>query len=42
VAGGRAALTALEQHDYDVLKSTPKPRKKTIVTGLVMAYLRGR
>ena len=42
VAGGRAALTAIEQHDYDVLKSTPKPRKKTIVTGLVMAYLRGR
>jgi len=42
VAGGRAALIAIEQHDYDVLKSTPKPRKKTIVTGLVMAYLRGR
>ena len=42
VAGGRAALTAIEQHDFDVLKTTPKPRKQTVATNVVKAYLRGR
>jgi squalene synthase HpnC len=42
VAGGRAALTAIEQHDFDVLAATHKPNKKTVATELVKAYLRGR
>jgi squalene synthase HpnC len=42
VAGGRAALAAIEQHDYDVLASTPRPRKPRLVAELARAYLRGR
>jgi len=42
VAGGRAALAAIEQHDFDVLAATRTPRKKTVATELVKAYLRGR
>jgi squalene synthase HpnC len=42
VAGGRAALAAIEQHNYDVLASTPKPRKPRLVAELARAYLRGR
>jgi squalene synthase HpnC len=42
VAGGRAALTAIEQHDYDVLATTPKPRKPVLLRELVKVYLRGR
>jgi phytoene/squalene synthetase len=42
VAGGRAALAAIEQHNYDVLASTPRPRKPRLVAELARAYLRGR
>ncbi len=42
VAGGRAALAAIEQHDYDVLATTPKPRKPVLLRELVKVYLRGR
>jgi squalene synthase HpnC len=42
VAGGRAALTAIEQHGYDVLATTPKPRKPVLLRELVKVYLRGR
>jgi squalene synthase HpnC len=42
VAGGRAALAAVERHGYDVLASTPKPRKSTLLRKLGTTYLRGR
>jgi squalene synthase HpnC len=42
VAGGRAALTAIEQHGYDVLASTPKPGKPRLAAELIKSYLRGR
>ena len=42
VGGGRAALKAIEQHDYDVLAATPKPRKPVLLRELVKVYLRGR
>jgi squalene synthase HpnC len=42
VAGGRAALTAVEQAGYDVLASTPRPRKPTMLRKLGSTYLRGR
>lgn len=42
VAGGRAALAAIEGHGYDVLASTPKPGKRTTLKELAKAYLRGR
>jgi squalene synthase HpnC len=42
VAGGRAALAAIEDHDYDVLSTTPKPRPPTLLKELAKAYLRGR
>jgi squalene synthase HpnC len=42
LAGGRAALAAIEGHGYDVLASTPKPRKPVLVRELAKAYLRGR
>jgi squalene synthase HpnC len=42
VAGGRAALSAVERHGYDVLASTPKPRKPTLLMQLGKTYLRGR
>ena len=42
VAGGRAALAAIEDHDYDVLAITPRPRRSTTVKELAKAYLRGR
>ncbi len=42
VAGGRAALAAIEQHDYDVLATTPRPRKPVLLRELVKVYLRGR
>jgi squalene synthase HpnC len=42
VAGGRAALKAIEQHDYDVLAATPRPRKPRMIAELSKAYLRGR
>lgn len=42
VAGGRAALIAIERHGYDVLATTPKPRKPVLLRELVKVYLRGR
>lgn len=42
VAGGRAALAAIEAEDYDVLRVTPRPRKPVMVKELAKAYLRGR
>ena len=42
VAGGRAAFRSIEDHGYDVLASTPKPRKPVLIKELVKAYLRGR
>jgi squalene synthase HpnC len=42
VAGGRAAFRSIEDHGYDVLASTPKPRKPVLIKELAKAYLRGR
>jgi squalene synthase HpnC len=42
VAGGRAALTAVERHGYDVLASTPRPSKPATLKNLALTYLRGR
>jgi squalene synthase HpnC len=42
VAGGRAALTAVEQAGYDVLAGTPKGRKQVLLRELIKTYLRGR
>jgi squalene synthase HpnC len=42
VAGGRAALAAVEQAGYDVLASTPRPGKPTMLRKLGSTYLRGR
>ena len=42
VAGGRAALAAIEAEDYDVLRVTPRPRKPVMIKELAKAYLRGR
>jgi len=42
VAGGRAALAAVERHGYDVLASTPKPGKPTLARKLGASYLKGR
>ncbi|MFI0484805.1 squalene synthase HpnC [Actinomadura sp. 9N215] len=37
VAGGRAALTALERGRYDVLAHRPRPRRATLLTGWARA-----
>jgi squalene synthase HpnC len=42
VAGGRAALAAIEAADYDVLAATPHPDKRRLLTELARAYTRGR
>jgi len=42
IAGGRAALKAIEDAGYDVLKATPKPGKAATLTGLVSCYVKGR
>lgn len=42
IAGGRAALRAIEQAGYDVLRQTPKPSKTATLTGLVSCYVNGR
>jgi squalene synthase HpnC len=42
VAGGRAALASVERHGYDVLASTPRPGKPTMLRKLGSTYLRGR
>ncbi len=42
VAGGRAALAAIEAAGYDVLAVTPRPGKVRTVAELAMALMRGR
>jgi squalene synthase HpnC len=42
VAGGRAALAAIAAADHDVLRATPRPRKRRLAAELVLAYARGR
>jgi squalene synthase HpnC len=42
VAGGRAALAAIEAAGYDVLAVTPRPGKVRTVAELAMALVRGR
>jgi squalene synthase HpnC len=42
VAGGRAALKAIEHCGYDVLRQTPKPGKAATLTGMVSLYVKGR
>ena len=42
VAGGRAALAAIEAQQYDVLKATARPRKRRLAAELVMTYLSRR
>jgi squalene synthase HpnC len=38
VAGGRAALAAIEAQHYDVLKATARPRKQRLAAELVKTY----
>ncbi|HEV3381343.1 MAG TPA: squalene synthase HpnC [Trebonia sp.] len=42
IAGGRAALKAIEDAGYDVLAVTPKPGKAATLAGLVSCYFKGR
>ena len=42
LAGGRAALAAIRQQHYDVLRGTPRGRKPRLAAELAKAYLRGR
>jgi squalene synthase HpnC len=42
VAGGRAALAAIQAADYDVLAVTPRPSKARTVMELATAFARGR
>jgi squalene synthase HpnC len=42
VAGGRAALAAIENADHDVLAATPRPAKRRLAAELARAYTRGR
>jgi squalene synthase HpnC len=42
VAGGRAAIKAIRDGGYDVLRSTPKPRKQDTLALLAGSYVRGR
>jgi squalene synthase HpnC len=42
IAGGRAALKAIEDAGYDVLAGTPKPGKAATLAGLVSCYVKGR
>jgi squalene synthase HpnC len=42
VAGGRAALAAIRQAGYDVLRATPKPGKAATLTNMASCYVRGR
>ena len=42
LAGGRAALAAIESADYDVLAATPRPSKARTLTELSRAFIRGR
>jgi squalene synthase HpnC len=42
VAGGRAALAAIQAADHDVLTATPRPSPRRLAAELARAYLRGR
>jgi squalene synthase HpnC len=42
VAGGRAALAAIEAAGYDVLAATPRPGRRRVAAELARAYTRGR
>jgi len=42
VAGGRAAIRAIRQGGYDVLRATPKPGKPATLANMVSCYVRGR
>jgi squalene synthase HpnC len=42
LAGGRAALAAIADADYDVLAATPRPAKSRTIRELASAMLRGR
>jgi squalene synthase HpnC len=42
LAGGRAALAAIERQDYDVLRAAARPRKPRLAAELAKAYVRGR
>jgi squalene synthase HpnC len=42
LAGGRAALAAIEAADYDVLSTTPRPAKARTLAELTAALVRGR
>lgn len=42
VAGGRAALKAIRDCGYDVMKQTPRPGKAATLVGLVGLYAKGR
>jgi squalene synthase HpnC len=42
LAGGRAALKAIADNDFDVLKSTPKPSKADTLAAMGRCYLKGR
>jgi squalene synthase HpnC len=42
IAGGRAALKAVRDAGYDVLRGTPRPGKAATLAGLASAYVRGR
>jgi squalene synthase HpnC len=42
VAGGRAALAAINASDCDVLAATPRPRTRRVAAELLRSYLTGR
>ena len=42
LAGGRAALKAIADNDFDVLRSTPKPGKADTLAAMARCYLKGR
>jgi squalene synthase HpnC len=42
VAGGRAAVKAIRDSGYDVLRSTPKPAKAATVAMMASCYVKGR
>jgi squalene synthase HpnC len=42
LAGGRAALKAIADSNYDVLASTPKPGKADTLAAMARCYLKGR
>jgi len=42
VAGGRAALTAIDTAGYDVMAVTPRPGKGRTLVELARAFARGR